>query len=73
MNTDKTSLENEKQPSCLTAVIGSFVIKHSKRKTKKDEFIAFRFEDKDFTANKVTWIDWNSDDWYEIGRLKNCR
>ena len=26
MDTDKTSLENENQPSCLAAVIGSFYI-----------------------------------------------
>ena len=66
LNTEETA------NSDLGSVIGSFVIKHSKTRTKKDEFIAFRFDNKDLTANKVTWIDWNSDYWHEIGRLKNC-
>ncbi len=37
MNTDKTSLENESQPSCLGAVSGSFPIKdtYTKEEVKK--------------------------------------
>lgn len=66
-----TVLEEQTEQLRKHAVIGSFIIEHGKAKIKKDEFIAFRFEGKDLTANKVTWIDWNSDDWSEIGRLKN--
>ncbi len=37
MNTEKTSLENENQPSCLGAVSGSFSIKetYTKEEVKK--------------------------------------
>ena len=37
MNTDKTSIENESQPSCLGAVSGSFPIKetYTKEEVKK--------------------------------------
>ena len=71
MSTENISNE-EKGNGVLADVISSFLLEFKNKKTKKDEFIAFRFEGNDLVANRVTWIEWNSDDWFEIGRLKNC-
>jgi hypothetical protein len=55
MNTEKTSLENESQPSCLGAVISSFNTK-SKRMVKV-------ISGDDVFEGEVTAISWDIDQW----------
>lgn len=55
MNTEKTSLENEKQPSCLCAVISSFNTK-SKRMVKV-------ISGDDVFEGEVTEMSWDIDQW----------
>jgi hypothetical protein len=81
MNTDKTSLENESQPSCLGAVSGSFIQELAKEHISKCKDACYssgsfvgRNSGNELEGDYGSWRDWEAR-LILFGRelLRNCR